>query len=63
MLLLKWDCTYTYKGTNEIKSAIKCIALSSTLMIINCQLEQWYAKTNQNTFLHKETLGKDHSNE
>ena len=34
------------------------LALSSTIMIMNCQLKQWYAKTNQNTFSHKETLGK-----
>ena len=39
-------------GQKEIKSGIKCIAMSSTIMIMNCQLKQFYAKTNQNTFSH-----------
>ena len=32
------EVVYTYKGTQKIKSGIKCIALSSTIIIMNCQL-------------------------
>ena len=42
-----------------MKSAIKCLALSSNVIRLNRQLKHWNANINQNTFKSKETFGEE----
>ena len=42
-----------------MKSAIKCLALSSTIIRLNHQLKHWNANINQNAFWSKETFGEE----
>ena len=61
----KINASYISEVVNKLTKGQKKLSRGSsrTIMIMNCQLKQWYAKTNQNTFCIKTHCKRDDSTE